>query len=136
MKQRKIIQVKEDKAVEWGESSEDKAHQERVKVLSESGFGKQRQFYFFQNNFLSSFLAAWGLHCCMGFSLAAVHGGFFGCGAWGFSLAAAHGGFSLAAAHGGFSLAVVCGLLIAVASPVVEHRLQGVWASVVTAPGP
>ena len=110
MKQRKIIQVREDKAVEWGESSEDQAHQERVKVLSESGFRKQRQFYFFQNNFLSLFLAAWGLHCCTG--------------------------FSLAVARGGFSLAVVCGLLIAVASPVAEHRLQGVGASVVAAPGP
>ena len=119
MKQRKIIQVREDKAVEWGESSEDQAHQERVKVLSESGFRKQRQFYFFQNNFLSLFLAAWGLHCCTGFSLAV-----------------ARGGFSLAAARGGFSLAVVCGLLIAVASPVAEHRLQGVGASVVAAPGP
>ena len=31
----------------------------------------------------------------------------------------------------GFSLAAVCGLLIAVASFVVEHRLWGVWASVV-----
>ena len=30
-----------------------------------------------------------------------------------------------------FSLAAVCGLLIAVASFVVEHRLRGVWASVV-----
>ena len=94
MKQRKIIQVREDKAVEWGESSEDQAHQERVKVLSESGFRKQRQFYFFQNNFLSLFLAAWGLHCCTGFSLAV-----------------ARGGFSLAAARGGFSLAAVWGLL-------------------------
>ena len=45
-------------------------------------------------------------------------------------------GPSLFVARGGFSLAVVCGLLIAVASPVAEHRLQGVGASVVAAPGP
>ena len=108
MKQRKIIQVREDKAVEWGESSEDQAHQERVKVLSESGFRKQRQFYFFQNNFLSLFLAAWGLHCCTGFSLAVARGGFSlaavwgllpGCGAWGLL-----SGCGVRASHcGGFS---------------------------------
>ena len=34
-------------------------------------------------------------------------------------------GFSLAAASGGYSLVAVHGLLIAVASLVVEHRLQG-----------
>ena len=33
------------------------------------------------------------------------------------------------------SLAAVCGLLIAVASLVVEHELYSAWASVVTAPG-
>ena len=32
-------------------------------------------------------------------------------------------GFSLVAASGGYSLVVVCVLLIAVASPVAEHRL-------------
>ena len=108
MKQRKIIQVKEDKAVEWGESSEDKAHQERVKVLSESGFGKQRQFYFFQNNFLSSFLAAWGLHCCMGFSLAAARGGFSGCGAWG--LLSGYGAWGLLSGCGAWGLLSGCGM--------------------------
>ena len=35
----------------------------------------------------------------------------------------------------GFSLVAVCGLLIATASLVVEHGLQGVQASVVAAPG-
>ena len=39
-------------------------------------------------------------------------------------------GFSLVAASGGYSLVVVGGLLIAVPSFVVEHRFQGVWASV------
>ena len=34
-------------------------------------------------------------------------------------------GFSLVVASGGYSLGVVCRLLIAAASPVVEHRL---WA--------
>ena len=33
----------------------------------------------------------------------------------------------------GLYLAVVCGLLIAVASLVLEHRLSGGWASVVVA---
>ena len=33
-------------------------------------------------------------------------------------------GFSLVVASGGYSLLAVCGLLIAVASLVVEHRLQ------------
>ena len=33
-------------------------------------------------------------------------------------------GFSLVVASGGYSLRAVCGLLIAVASLVVEHRLQ------------
>ena len=42
-------------------------------------------------------------------------------------------GFSLVAASGDCSLAVVRGLLIVVAS-LVEHRLGGVWASVVAAP--
>ena len=38
-------------------------------------------------------------------------------------------GFSLVAASGGYSLVAVCGLLIAVASLVVEHRLweHGLW---------
>ena len=40
-------------------------------------------------------------------------------------------GFSLVAASGGYSLVVVCGLLIVVASPVAEPRLQGTqtWLS-------
>ena len=46
-----------------------------------------------------------GLHCCSGFSLAAV--------------------------SRGYSLVVELRLLIAVASLVVEHRLKGVGASVV-----
>ena len=38
-------------------------------------------------------------------------------------------------ARGGHSIDAVHGLLLAVASLVVEHRLQGTWASVVTACG-
>ena len=37
--------------------------------------------------------------------------------------------FFFAARARGDSLATVCGFLIAMASPVVEHRLQGAWAS-------
>ena len=44
-------------------------------------------------------------------------------------------GFSLAVASRGHSLVVACGLFTAVASPVVQHSLQGVWASVVVAAG-
>ena len=44
-------------------------------------------------------------------------------------------GFSLVAASGSCSLAAVCRLLVAVVSLVVEHRLQGVPASVAVAPG-
>ena len=36
----------------------------------------------------------------------------------------------------GLSLVAVPGLLTAVASPVAEHRLWGVWASAVPARGP
>ena len=50
-----------------------------------------------------------GLHCCLGFSLAVVNRGYF--------------------------LVAVHGLLIAVASPDAEHRLSGMGASVVGAPG-
>ena len=42
---------------------------------------------------------------------------------------------SLVVANGGCSLAAVCRLLIAVASLVAEHRLQGMQASVVAACG-
>ena len=42
---------------------------------------------------------------------------------------------SLAAVSGGYSLVAVCGLLIAAASLVAEHRLQGIEASVVVVPG-
>ena len=35
----------------------------------------------------------------------------------------------------GYSLAEVCGLLIVVASPVEEHRPQGMWASAAAVPG-
>ena len=52
-------------------------------------------------------LAVVGLHCCRG--------------------------FSLAAASGGYSLFAVLRLLIAVAF-LGEHRLQGTWAAVVSAP--
>ena len=48
-----------------------------------------------------------GLHCCAAFCLVAV--------------------------SGGYSLLVVCRLHIVVASLVVEHGLQGMWASVVAA---
>ena len=44
-------------------------------------------------------------------------------------------GSSLAGASGGCSVDV-CGLLTLVASPVVEHGLWGVWASVAAAHGP
>lgn len=44
-------------------------------------------------------------------------------------------GFSLVAASRGYSLVAVHRLLIEVASPVAENRLQGVRASVVVAPG-
>ena len=44
-------------------------------------------------------------------------------------------GLSLVAASRGYSLAVVCGFLVAVASPVAEHRLYGFQASVVAARG-
>ena len=44
-------------------------------------------------------------------------------------------GFSLAKASRGYSLVAVPRLLTAVASRVVEHRLQGVQASVAGAPG-
>jgi len=44
-------------------------------------------------------------------------------------------GFSLVAASGGYSLVVVHGLLIVVASFVMEHGLQGTQASVVEVPG-
>ena len=57
-----------------GGASKDTAHQERVKVPSESGFRKQRQLYFFQSNVLSLLLAVRGLHCRAGFPLAAVRG--------------------------------------------------------------
>ena len=42
---------------------------------------------------------------------------------------------SLVAASRGYSLVVVRGLLIVVASLVVEHRLYGAWPSIVVAPG-
>ena len=44
-------------------------------------------------------------------------------------------GLSLVAASGSYFLPAVCRLLIAVASSVAEHRLWGVQASVVPAPG-
>ena len=44
-------------------------------------------------------------------------------------------GFSLVSASRGYSRVAVHGLLIAVASLVAEHRLQGARASVVVAPG-
>ena len=45
-------------------------------------------------------------------------------------------GFSLVAASGGYSPAAVLRLLIAAASLVVEHRLQGMQASAVVVPRP
>ena len=44
-------------------------------------------------------------------------------------------GLSLVAATGGYSLGVVHGLLIAMASLVAEHGLQGMRASVIVARG-
>ena len=43
-------------------------------------------------------------------------------------------GFSLVAASEGYSVDAVCGLLIAVASIVAEHRLQATRPSVVAVP--
>ena len=59
--------------------------------------------------FFNLFMAAVGLCCCVGFSLVAV--------------------------SGGYSLAVVYRLVIAMASRVAEHGLQGEWASVAVARG-
>ena len=42
---------------------------------------------------------------------------------------------SLVAVSTGYCLVTVCGLLIAVASPVVEHESSGPWASVIAAGG-
>ena len=44
--------------------------------------------------------------------------------------------FSLVVPSRGHFLVVMCGLLVVLASLVVEHRLQGAWASVVGAHGP
>ena len=57
----------------------------------------------------SIYLAVLGLHCCTG--------------------------FSLVAGSRSYSLVVVCRFLIAVASLVVEHRIQGLQTSVVVVPG-
>ena len=46
-----------------------------------------------------------------------------------------HAGFSLVATSRGLLFIAVQGLLVAVASPVVEHRLEGIPASVVAAHG-
>ena len=46
-----------------------------------------------------------------------------------------HTGLSLAAESGGYSPVAVHGLLFGVASPVAGHRLQGMQASAVAAPG-
>ena len=54
--------------------------------------------FFFKKLFIYLSLAVLGLSCCVGFSLVVT--------------------------SGGYSLVAVCGLLIAVASLVVEHRLQ------------
>ena len=43
-------------------------------------------------------------------------------------------GFSLVSVSGGYSSVAVPGLLIEVASLVAEHGLYGVWASVVVVP--
>ena len=55
-------------------------------------------------NLIYLFLAVLGLRCCLG--------------------------FSLVGANRGYSLVAVCGFLPEVASPCVEHGLQGEWASV------
>ena len=55
------------------------------------------------------FLVALGFHCCVR--------------------------FSIIAASEGYSLVAVCRLLLAAGSPVVEHRLEGSWASVILAHG-
>ena len=42
--------------------------------------------------------------------------------------------FAVVDVSGGYSPVVVGGLLIALASHVAEHRLQGMWAAVVAVP--
>ena len=64
--------------------------------------------YFLKNNFIYLFLAVLGVH--------------------------SDTGFFLVVASGDHSIDAVHGLLLAVAS-LVEHRLQGTWASVATACG-
>ena len=44
-------------------------------------------------------------------------------------------GFSVVAESGDYSLVVVPGLLIEVASLIVEHRLQDMWAQLLWFPG-
>ena len=61
-----------------------------------------------RNNFTYSFIVVLSLHCT---------------------------GFSLVVVNSGYSVVAVCGLLIAVASRVAEHRLQRAWTSVVAPPG-
>ena len=70
--------------------------------------GRWIYIYIYVYNYLL-FLTVLGLHCCVG--------------------------LSLVAASGGCSLVVVQGLLIAMASLVALHKLQGVGASVAVAHG-
>ena len=63
-------------------------------MISSFFFRQVRNFILFKNEFMYLFLAVLGLCCCVG--------------------------FSLIAASGGYSLAMVCGLLVLVASLVVE----------------
>ena len=60
--------------------------------------------------FIYLFVAMPGLRCCMGFSLVAASGGYF--------------------------LVVVRGLLTGVASPIENHRFEGMRASVFADPRP
>ena len=55
--------------------------------------------------------------------------------AWGAAIHGVQCAGSLVAVSVGFSLVVVCRLLAAEASLVVEHRPWGMWASVVVARG-
>ena len=75
--------------------------------MSVNLYSEQISYVTFSNNFIYLFLAMLGLCCCRGFSLVVV--------------------------SGPYSLAVMCGLLMAVASVVAGHGLQGTWASAVVA---
>ena len=73
-------------------------------------YSREHFIYFFKILFPYLFLAVLDLRCCAG--------------------------FSFIVSSRGYSLVMVHGLLIAVASLVVNHGLKSLWASVDVAPGP